>query len=130
MASKTSEAIVRRSVVAPKLNESLGLTFQSDRLPLSACFWAHSVRGERQLVALQGGIDHDPVDGVEYFSDKLSGCKCGVSISSVKDDLYGPWSCTLVASEGQVLAGKVDVLKGNLFQLRISRRLLQARLLP
>ena len=61
---------------------------------------------------VQKGVDYLPVDGVEYLSGKLNEGECSVSIASVQPSHYGPWSCTLVAAEGHVLTGKVDIRAG------------------
>ena len=50
------------------VNESVSFTCESGGLPLSSCFWARTVGKDRQVVVLQNGVQHDPVDGVDYFS--------------------------------------------------------------
>ena len=62
---------------------------------------------------VQKGVDHEPVEGVEYLPDKMDEGKCGVFISSVQEDHYGRWSCAMVATQGQVFTGNVDVSRGN-----------------
>ena len=109
MASERSEAVVPRPYVYPTVNESVAFTCKSDGLPLSSCFWARTVSGERQVVAIQNGVQRDPVDGAHYSSDKLGEGICGVSVSSVQQDHYGLWSCTLIATQGQALTGTVSV---------------------
>ena len=62
---------------------------------------------------LEKAVQHEPVDGVVYISDNLVFGKCGVSIASVQENHYGLWSCTIVATEGQVLVGTVELVKGT-----------------
>ena len=58
---------------------------------------------------LQHSVEYEPVNGVEYLSDRLNEGVCGVSISSTQQDHYGSWSSTLIAIEGQVLRGTIEV---------------------
>ena len=62
---------------------------------------------------VQNGVEQDPVDEVEYLSDRLNEGVCGVSIASSQPNHYGLWTCTLIATEGQVLTGAVDVRGEN-----------------
>ena len=110
MASRISAAVLPHPFAVPTLNTSVDFTCESDGLPLSSCFWARTTTGgQRQVVLLENGVKHDPVDGVDYLSDKISEGVCGVSISSVQENHYGNWSCTVVATEGRVLTGNVEV---------------------
>ena len=99
-------------MAVPAANESVAFICESDGLPLSSCFWSRTVGGERQVVVVPNGVQHDPVDGAYYVSGRLKEGVCGVSISSVRQDHFGLWSCTLIATQGQVLTGTV-IVRGN-----------------
>ena len=113
--NRQSDATMPLQFILPTVNGSADLTSETNGLPLSSCFWSRTVRGHREIVTLENGVIHDPVDGVSYQTDKLIEGQCGVSISSIQGNHYGQWSCTLVATEGQVLSGTVDV-RGNELQ--------------
>ena len=109
-------AVVRYPLMKPatEANRSMHFTCESG-LPLSSCFWARTVHGQRRVVLLEQFVQHDPVDGVDYISDKLKEGKCGVSIPFPSEDHYGLWSCTLITTNRLALTGKVHVSEGKCF---------------
>ena len=53
------------------------------------------------------------VGGIFYKGDGLVGGDCGLEIETFRVDDIGRWKCTLVARNGDIFTGQVDLEDGK-----------------
>ena len=110
IASHNNQGIAPHQAIMAGLNESATFACNSNGgAPLSSFICARTAKGQRQVDLLQQDDEYIPVEGVEYLTKKLNEGSCGVSISSIQEAHYGPWSCILITTEGVTFSAKFDV---------------------
>ena len=106
-------ADVSQPGVVSKLNASVQLSCESSGEPLDLCLWEASRNGDRGAVLIFNDIEKDEghlPEGISSFGSALDEGKCGIKIHSVHEHDMAQWSCTLVATNGRVFIGNVEVL--------------------
>ena len=98
--------------MSARVGAPVSLTCESDGLVLSSCFWARTTEAERKVVEVTEDTGDHPMDGITPLAYKLTDGVCSIWIRALQEEHYGLWSCTMVATEGRILHGMVE-LKGK-----------------
>ena len=101
-------------VIYDVLNRTANFTCESQGQPLSSCLWARTLKGQLEATVVDGDGEYAPTDGIHFFfADEPNSGTCGVNIESVTEDHIGKWACALVADDGEVLTGEVELYSGK-----------------
>ena len=106
-------AYVPQPQVLAKLNASVQLSCECFDEPLDVCLWEGSRNGNRGTVLIFNGSEKDGgpfPEGISAFESALHEGKCGIKIHSVHEHDMAQWSCKLMANNGRIFTGNVEVL--------------------
>ena len=116
-ASERKAARVPNPKISAGWKNSTAFSCESPGEPLVSCVWSRMVRGRLEAAVVDDATDQDggsiKPDGVSYFGHDLQNGKCSVRIESTTEAHLGTWCCLLIAQNGEIFHGQVEVLKGK-----------------
>ena len=115
--SEQKAARVPHPKISARVNNSTAFSCESHGEPLASCIWSRKVNGQREATIVDDTASEadglTEADRVSYFGHELENGKCSVRIGSMKKAHLGIWSCILIAKNGEIFTGQVEINEGK-----------------